>query len=120
MLRVYSYKNCSTCRDALKWLAKHSIACEVVEIRETPPTGAELAFAYQQHGGDIKKLLNTSGQDYREMGLKSRLETLTEDDIFALIKKHGNLCKRPFLIDLEAEISLTGFHQDQWHKKLLG
>jgi arsenate reductase len=118
MLRVYSYKNCSTCRDALKWLAKNSISCEVVEIRETPPSVIELAFAYQ-HSGDIKKLLNTSGQDYREMGLKDRLDALKNDEVFALIQKNGNLCKRPFLIDTDAGISLTGFHQDQWQNQLL-
>ena len=42
-------------------------------IRETPPTTGELKAALELLGGDIRKLFNTSGMDYRALGLKDKL-----------------------------------------------
>ena len=114
----YGYRKCSTCRDALKWLQQHGIEVEQREIRETPPTPAELASALRIFGGDRKKLLNLSGAEYRAMGLKDRLDAMTDEQVFALIQENGNLCKRPFLIDEKNGIALTGFRIEEWQKLL--
>jgi len=116
MFKVYIYQKCSTCRDALKWLETHGIPHQVLAIRETPPTPAELKTALCILGGDIKKLFNTSGMDYRALGMKDQLLTLTETEIFDLLSKNGNLVKRPFLIgDGKA---LAGFKPEVWEKTL--
>lgn len=116
MFKVYIYQKCSTCRDAVKWLEAHGIPHQTLAIRETPPPPAELKSALDILGGDIKKLINTSGMDYRALGMKDRLPTLTESEVFALLSKNGNLVKRPFLIgDGKA---LTGFKPDVWEKTL--
>jgi arsenate reductase (glutaredoxin) len=115
----YGYTKCSTCRDALKWLKAHHIIFEVKEIRETPPSYDELKFALDSHKGEMKKILNTSGLDYRAMELKDKIGTMSKDQIFLLISDNGNLCKRPFLIDEEKNISLVGFHQQEWEKNLI-
>lgn len=116
-MKFYAYRKCSTCRDAAKWLASRSVKVEALEIRETPPTLEELGFALKQLG-DIRKLLNTSGAEYRAMGLKERLEQLSSKDVFRLIQENGNLCKRPFLIDAEKGLVLTGFKADEWERAL--
>ena len=84
-MKYYGYRNCSTCRTALQWLKENDITVEQKEIRETPPKPAELAAALRLLGGDRKKLLNTAGAEYRSMGLKDAIDTLSDDDIFALI-----------------------------------
>ncbi|MGC4017276.1 MAG: Spx/MgsR family RNA polymerase-binding regulatory protein [Luteolibacter sp.] len=114
MLKVYLYKNCSTCRDAKKWLQARGIAFEEKAIRETPPTVAELAVVEGQLG--MQRLFNTSGGDYRELGLKDRLSSLSRDEAFALLAENGNLVKRPFVIG--EGVALTGFKEAEWEKTL--
>jgi arsenate reductase len=114
---VYTYAKCGTCRDALKWLDQHGIPYEIKAIRETPPTPAELKSALKLMGGDLRKLFNTSGQDYREHGLKDRLPTLSEAQAIVLLSENGNLVKRPFLIG--DGTALVGFKPEIWRKALL-
>jgi arsenate reductase len=116
MLKVYAYQKCSTCRDALKWLDAHGIPHTVKAIRETPPAPAELKTALGLLGGDIRKLFNTSGMDYRALGMKDKLPALSEAAAFALLSQNGNLVKRPFLIgDGKA---LVGFKPEIWGETL--
>lgn len=116
MLTVYVYQKCSTCRDALKWLDQNGIAHEVKAIRDTPPSPAELATAHQLLGGDIRKIFNTSGMDYRALGMKDQLPAMSDDQAFTLLSKNGNLVKRPFLIgDGKA---LVGFKEALWKEAL--
>jgi arsenate reductase len=117
MFKVYVYQKCSTCRDALKWLEDHGIPHTVMAIRETPPTPAELESALRLHGNDIRKLFNTSGMDYRALGMKDKLPAMTTAEAIDLLSKNGNLVKRPFLID--EGMAFTGFKPDVWKKTLL-
>jgi arsenate reductase len=116
MLTVYIYQKCSTCRDALKWLDENGIAHQVKAIRETPPTPVELETALGSFGGDLRKIFNTSGMDYRALGLKDQLPTMSQSAAFELLSKNGNLVKRPFVIG-EGKV-LVGFKVDQWQKAL--
>jgi arsenate reductase len=116
MLKVYAYRNCSTCRDALKWLDARGIPYEVAAIRETPPSQAELKAALGILGGKLRTLFNTSGMDYRALGMKDKLPTMTEKEALALLSKNGNLVKRPFVIG--AGTALTGFKPEVWEKTL--
>ncbi|MCC6488281.1 MAG: arsenate reductase family protein [Candidatus Hydrogenedentes bacterium] len=116
-LTVYAYKNCGTCRNALKFLDEHGIPYTVVPIRETPPSPDELRRMLQYQGGVLRRLFNTSGQDYRDLGLKDRLSTMSEDEAIALLAAHGNLVKRPFI--LGDGFGLLGFGKDEWSDRLL-
>jgi arsenate reductase len=117
-MNYYGYRKCSTCRSALQWLEENGIVVEQKEIRDTPPSPAELSVALRLLGGDRKKLLNTAGAEYRAMGLKDTIDSLSDDALFELIQQNGNLCKRPFLLDETARIALTGFHRELWRKTL--
>ncbi len=116
MPTVYVYQKCGTCRDALKWLDQKGIASEVKAIRETPPTPAELKVALAAVGGDLRRLFNTSGVDYRELGMKDKLPSMSEPEALELLSKNGNLVKRPFLID--GQKVLIGFKEAEWRAGL--
>ena len=114
-LKIYLYAKCGTCRKAVKWLETHGISYKPVPIRETPPSPAELKLALETVGG-IRKILNTSSQDYRDLGLKDRLAYMKEAEVFALLKTNGNLVKRPFVVTETA--AWAGFDPDVWHSRL--
>lgn len=114
-LRIYTYTGCETCRKALKFLAERGIAHETVPIREQPPTIAELHAMLTHVGGDLRRLFNTSGQDYKTLGMKDRLPSLSTDEALALLASRGNLVKRPFAITKAA--GAVGFKPDEWRER---
>ena len=113
-LRVFAYKNCDTCRKALKFLAERKIAHEVVPIREQPPTLADLRGMLGYLGGDLRLLFNTSGRDYKERNLKERLPKLSVEEALALLASNGNLVKRPFALTSRAGV--VGFKPEEWER----
>src|SRR4051794_13906898 len=118
MLTVYVYQGCSTCRDALKWLKARGIKIEERAIRETPPSLPELKAMLEAKKGNLRAIMNTSGMDYRALGLKDKLPSMSEDEVLKLLSKNGNLVKRPFAFDQPAGIFLTGFKEPEWKTSL--
>ena len=119
MLKIYAYSGCSTCKNALKWLKQHAIAFEEVAIRETPPSLTELKAMLEAHKGDLRKLFNVSGLDYRTLGLKDKLPAMSADAALKLLAGNGNLVKRPFAIDAKNSVHLVGFKEPEWQAALL-
>lgn len=115
VIKVYCYSKCGTCRKAIKWLAEKDISFEERAIRETPPAPAELKLALRTEGS-LRKLLNTSSQDYRDLGLKDSLDDLSEKEVFSLLQKNGNLVKRPFVV--AGGKAWAGFNPDKWAELL--
>ncbi|MGB8167017.1 MAG: arsenate reductase family protein [Chthoniobacteraceae bacterium] len=111
-LRVYAYRGCDTCRKALKFLAERKVPHEVVPIREQPPTVEELRRMLAHLGGDVRRLFNTSGGDYRAMNLKEKLPTLAVDEALTLLSSNGNLVKRPFALGESG--GAVGFRLAEW------
>lgn len=116
-LKLYTLANCDTCRRAVKWLRAHKVAFEERAIRETPPSPAELRAMLAAQRGELRKLFNTSGGDYREQKLGEKLPSLTEAAALALLAGNGNLVKRPFAIGGGA--ALVGFDEAGWAAALL-
>lgn len=117
MLKIYTYAKCSTCRNALKWLDNKGIEYRNLAIRETPPSVPELKKMLKAYDSNIRRLLNTSSQDYRKLGIKDQLDDMPVADVFELMQQNGNLVKRPFVIS--PDIKITGFKPDDWEQKLL-
>lgn len=117
-MKVYEYKNCNTCRKALKFLDAHGAKYERVPIVETPPSLGELKrmLAYiKRDGGTFKNLFNTSGQQYRELGISEKLKDgMSEGEALKLLSSNGKLIKRPFL--LAGKSGVVGFKKDVWEK----
>ncbi len=110
MVRIYGYSGCSNCRKANRWLADNGIDFESIEVREQPPTIKELKLACDSLG--LKKLFNSSGMDYRSLGMKEVLPTLTESEALEILSKNGNLVKRPLVFTSEGVIN--GFIEKEW------
>ncbi len=118
MVKIYEYKNCSTCQKALKYLDSKKISYQKFAIVETPPSLAELKLMLQyvkDQGGTFKNLFNTSGVQYRELKMSDKIKTgLSESDALKLLSKNGKLIKRPFL--LLKNNGAVGFKTEQWSK----
>ena len=112
MIRIYTYEKCDTCRKALKFLAARGVEAQVVPIREQPPSRAELKWMLGFVGGERRRLFNTSGRDYKALGLKDRLAKLSEAEAIDLLAKNGNLVKRPFLV--AERRGALGFNEAEW------
>lgn len=117
-MKLYAYQGCSTCRNAVKWLRAHDIAFTEIPIRETPPSMAELRVMLKAHDGQLRLLFNTSGLDYRALGLKDKLPGMSTDEALQLLTENGNLVKRPFAVDAKRGVHLVGFREDEWVKAL--
>ena len=115
MLKVYTYAKCSTCRKAVKFLRDHQIPFEEAPIRETPPSLPELKAMLESKG--MKSLFNTSGLDYRALGLSGKLPGMPEAEALGLLEKNGNLVKRPFVVG--KDVHLVGFDEQTWKSALV-
>jgi arsenate reductase len=111
MLKAYAYSKCETCRKALKFLRQRSIAFQEFSIRETPPTILELK-AMLRACGNVRRLFNTSGADYKALRISERLSKVSEAGALELLTKNGNLVKRPFLTG--DGVNLVGFDEAEW------
>lgn len=112
------YPPCSTCKKARKWLDDHGIAYTARHIKENNPTYEELKLWLERSGLPIKKFFNTSGQQYKALGLKDRLPGMRVDEQLQLLATDGMLVKRPVVVTEDGTI-LTGFREDEWEQKLL-
>ena len=112
------YPKCSTCRKAKKWLDEHGVAYIDRHIVEDNPTKEELAQWHATSGLPARRLFNTSGRLYRELGMKARLDAgMTDDEIFATLATDGMLVKRPLVIG--EDFVLIGFREAAWADALL-
>lgn len=113
------YPKCSTCRRAKAWLDERGISYEDRHIVEQPPTAAELA-EWRVRGQEplpVRRLFNTSGKFYRELGVKARLDAdMGEDEALELLSTNGMLVKRPLLVG--EDFCLAGFREAEWEAAL--
>ena len=114
MLTFICYPKCSTCQKARKWLDDNGIAYELRDIKLQNPTVEELSLWHKRSGLPLKKFFNTSGLLYKSMELKTKLPTMTEEEMLELLATDGMLVKRPLLIG--ADFVLTGFKESQWEE----
>jgi arsenate reductase (glutaredoxin) len=117
-MKVYEYKNCSTCQKALKFLDAIKAKYQRIPIVEQPPSASELKRMLghlKDAGGSFKNLFNTSGQQYRELGISDKIKAgLSEDEAIKLLAQNGKLIKRPFL--LTEKSGTVGFKPEVWTK----
>ena len=118
MIKVLVYRKCSTCIKALKWVDEHNVNYEERPIVEENPTFEELKDWYKRSGLPLKRFFNTSGLVYKELGLKDKLPTMTEEEQLKLLATNGKLVKRPLVVG--EDFALTGFKENEWQEKLLG
>ena len=98
MILFYEYPKCSTCRAAKAELNSLGLEFEAIDIKSTPPSAEELKAWMEATGLELKKYFNTSGNSYRELGLKDKFDSLSLEQALNLLANDGMLIKRPLLI----------------------
>ena len=116
-LLFLGYPPCSTCQKAAKWLKEQGIDLPMRNIKTENPNPKELAKWYKLSKLPLKKFFNTSGLSYRELGLKDKLASMSDEEQLELLAGDGMLVKRPLLIG--KDFVLTGFREAEWRDKLL-
>jgi Spx/MgsR family transcriptional regulator len=111
MMKLYLKPNCSTCRNAKKFLRDAGAEFDEVDLNHGLSESELDALIGDR---DYKTFLNTRNDLYREMKMKqsppSRVEAL------GLMAKHPNLIKRPILV--KGKQILLGFDPDAMKKAL--
>ena len=110
------YPPCSTCQKAKRWLEDNGVAYTARHIKTDNPTKEELTAWIARSGLPIKRFFNTSGLQYKALGLKDKLPSMTEEEQLALLATDGLLVKRPILITEKG--LTTGFRQAEWEALL--
>ncbi|MBQ3089140.1 MAG: arsenate reductase family protein [Oscillospiraceae bacterium] len=111
------YPKCSTCKKAAQWLTGKGIDCVSRDIRLDRPSLEELSRWQELSGLPMKKFFNTSGQQYKALGLKDRLPTMSRQEQLELLSSDGMLVKRPILV--REDTVLVGFRESAWEQALL-
>jgi len=111
------YEKCSTCKKAENWLVKHKLSFKKRAIKDETPSSKELEDYWKRSNLPIKKFFNTSGLIYRELNLKEKLKTMSEQEQLELLSSNGMLIKRPLLIT-EKNV-LVGFNSKKWETELI-
>ena len=112
------YPPCSTCKKAKAWLDAHGVAYTARHIKEDNPSYEELKQWLAISGLPLKKFFNTSGLQYKALGLKDKLPAMTVDEQLRLLATDGMLVKRPFVVTEDGKV-LTGFRETEWEQALL-
>ncbi len=110
------YPKCSTCQKAQRWLDEHAVNYKTRLIREEKPTAEELHTWQQRSGLPLRRFFNTSGLQYKALGLKDKLPQMTEEEQLTLLASDGMLVKRPLLIG--EDFVLVGFREAEYQEKL--
>lgn len=111
-ITFFWYPKCSTCQRAKKWLEENSVEFTERDIVKNKPTEDELKKFYKKSRKELKKFFNTSGILYREMELKDKIITMSEDEMLKLLATDGKLVKRPLVI--AENFVLIGFKEEEW------
>lgn len=106
------YKRCSTCAKARNFLEDNNINYTYREIVKEVPSVEELSKWISLSGLPIKRFFNTSGNVYRELKLKDKLDDMSEKEKIEILSTNGMLMKRPLLIG-EDKV-LVGFKEEEY------
>ncbi|PWK11279.1 arsenate reductase family protein [Tumebacillus permanentifrigoris] len=112
----YQYPKCGTCRNAKKYLEANDVQYTDIQIVENPPTKEQLRDYLAKSGLEIKKFFNTSGNTYKELGLKDKLKDMSVEEQLDLLATDGMLIKRPILV--RGDKATVGFKEDEFQKVL--
>ena len=93
-MQFICYPKCSTCQKARKWLEANHLEFTERHIVEENPSYEELKEWYAESGLPLKKFFNTSGMLYKEMQLKDKLPTMSEEEQLQLYLKKCQVIQR--------------------------
>jgi arsenate reductase (glutaredoxin) len=105
-LKVYGLNKCSTCQNALAYLAEKKVAVDFSDYSVEKPTSAQIAKWMKAVGG-WEKLVNRAGYTWRGLPEADKTD-VTEASAVKLALAHTSLIRRP-LIEHEDGSVTVGF-----------
>lgn len=97
-MKLIGLKTCSTCKLIEKMLKQANLDYCYQDVRENPPMVEQIrGWLSIIQEDNIKKLVNTSGNVYKSLGLKDKWEQMNLDEKVNLLASDGMLIKRPIL-----------------------
>ena len=112
------YPKCTTCQRAKAFLDERGVSYEARDIKLENPSAEELEAWWKKSGLPLKKFFNTSGLQYKALGLKEKLPQMSQDEQLRLLSSDGMLVKRPIVVTEDGSV-LVGFREEQWTQVLL-
>ena len=85
------------------------------DIKSEKPSLEELTAWYKASGLPLKRFYNTSGKLYKELNLKDKIPTMSEEEQLELLASDGMLVKRPILVN--GNDVLIGFKLAEYEAK---
>ena len=85
---------------------------------EFPPTSSMFNEWVFEQGIPVMDFYSTRSAKFRELNMKERSKTMTDDELVAMLASHGNMVKRPILTD--GKNVLIGFKEAEWETTLKG
>lgn len=95
------YPKCSTCQKALKDLEEKGFSLKKRNIVEEKLSYEEWKEIKEKHQIELSSMWNVQGLLYKELGLKKKRETMSEEEQLQCLASQGMLVKRPVLVTEE-------------------
>lgn len=118
MVTLYWYPKCSTCQKAKKWLEANQIEAEYIDLVTQTPSAATIQNWLATSELPMRRFFNTSGQKYREQGLKDFVSGYTLEEASQKLSSDGMLMKRPILVK-DGQFLTNGFKESEYAEVLL-
>lgn len=112
MITIYQHPTCSTCKKARAWFDQEQIPYELKDIREEAPDKETIRQAFEAGNLTLRRIFNTSGNLYKEMQLKDKLDDMSIEDALDLLQSDGMLIRRPFITD--GKNSTFGYKEEEF------
>src|SRR5699024_3905416 len=117
MITFYEYPKCTTCRKGKKFLADNNLEFTEIDMVKHVPAKDTLKGILDKSSHSIDDFFNKRGTKFKELGLKERLQDLSEEEKLELLASDGMLIKRPMVV-LDDDV-LLGFKEETYKNALL-
>jgi len=95
-MEIYTYANCTSCRNAESLAAQHGIAARKRDIFKQRLSANEIRALFARIGTSPGQMIATRSRPYRDCALAEK--ALTDDEILALMAEHPALIRRPIVV----------------------
>lgn len=110
------YPSWTSSRKAKKWLDETGVSYELRLIHKDNPKADEVKKWMTMSGLELKRFFNTNGKLFKEMNLKEKWDSLSEEELLTILESDGMIHKRPVLVG--EDFVLAGFKQAEWEEKV--
>lgn len=109
MIHLYIAPSCSSCRKAQKWLDDHHVEYTLHHLLFEPLSDAEIKQMLRLTETGTSELLAPRSKEFQELDV--RIEDLSLQKFFDLVRSHPKLLRRPIILD-STRIAL-GYNEEE-------